>query len=349
MVYAYTSSVSEQYDSTEQQIGLIKRYCENKGISVDKFYSDKTKPRRRLADEKERALKLGLRPDRYLLTFPELENMFIDIVGNASRDEKHMVLVDTRVRVYGQSEAQRIAFEQLIREYNVQIVEVGGDTVSKEQGVCIYHYTDKCLKRPLILIKQLDCMYKYASENELNITGVLIDLSIYRRSKYEELKEMLKKKKFKGVLVCNAYLLSRKIAQFILVTKLAGIVYSINEGEFSVGNVEDYIDTPVNAVALYGSNSLLFGERMKYYCGNYTSWSLVDAMDSKEFWDKCCARYDVEMIMVESYYDIENDVYRFIKNISQAEKTYMICNVKEGSVLKYDRKGSILCQSINNK
>lgn len=339
MIYAYTSCVTDGNSSTEQQILLIKRYCSDKNINIDQVYSDEKGAHKRLSHEKERAVKLGLSPYRYLYTYPALESMFVEIISESVKKEYITVLVDTRIRLYGQSEEQRTVFERIIEKYGIQVIEVGVSVCSDYPGVCIYHYTDKSMRRPLILLKQLDSMYKYAIDNGLNISGVLVDLSISCREKYEVLKEMLKKKTCEGVLVYNAYHLSRNLGQFIFIMKMADIVYSVNEGVFCITRVEEYRNKPIHAVAIHTVSDLFFEERMRYYCSNRMNWLLDSVMEINTFLNDKNDKKE-KMILVEHFCDIECDVSRFIKNISNIST---ICSIKEGSVLIHDRKSSILC------
>lgn len=346
MIYAYVSSVIDDYDSTEQQINIIEKYCKANGICVDKYYADRERSHFRKVSEKERAEKLGLSASRHLYTYPELENMFVDIQEQVS--DCVIILVDTRVRLYGNSKTQRIEFERIIEEKNIEIVEVGVHGIGEEHGICLYHYTNESKQRPRILLKNLDELYKYASDNSLNVTGVMVDLSLYRRKYYEVLIERVEKKNYTGILVRYAYLLTRKTTQFLKIVNKVGTVYSIAEGLFTATDIVSYKNMPLKVVAVYHSVCLLFGERMKYYCDNYTNWILMGEAESQEFFESR-NKDSVDMIIVESNYYIEYDIYRYIRKISRLGDTVLICNLREGSVLRYDRASSFLCESIDNE
>lgn len=342
MILGYTSSIEKDINSICIQKELINKYCKENQLSVDRQFTDSEGIHYRLFSERERAERLGLPPDRFLFTFPELEEMFITVMDNKVLNEEIVILVDTKARLFGQSEIQRETFEKIIEEYNIQIIEVGLNVGRKETGLCIYHCTNQSSKRPLIILKQLDHIYQYVLKNELSVTGIFVDYSVSHREKLEYLKELLKQKKFTGVIVASTYLLSRKIGQFVSMVELAGIFHSITEGIFYIKPMEEYVDESLNVVALCSTNSIAFGERMEYYCSKYTKWLLYEDAISSEYFSKA-PKKNVKMVIIESYSDIDKDVNRFIKKISSIGNTTMVGNTKERKVLIYDRKSSILC------
>ncbi len=341
MVFAYTRSVIDEYDSTEQQLDLIKRYCSENKIEIDGIYSDRKTRCWRLSGERDRARTLGLESD---YTDPELEKMLIEVMKVAA-DIEVLILVDTKLKLAGYNEEHKRVFNRILEKENVHIEEVGIRYESNGKGICIYHATIGGLKRPRILIRNLDYCYKYAYDNKLLVSGMLVDTNSHNRKSYQVMKVNIEKNLYEGILVYSTYLLTRKINVLAELLENVGKIYSVREGKLAVCNINDYKACRLNALAIYDSVfNEYFPERMEWFCKYRVLWNLEISLRLEDFYKKDIKGIDI--ILLEKYSDVATDVCRFlelVKNIG------MICNVKEGRILVYERKGSLLCKSIDSE
>ena len=94
-IVGYVQSAISSKTACDVQRAMINNYCREKGVECSRFFCDVDHFENRHKSSVEKAKKIGIRSDRWLGEYPELENLMLEILDN----KIGTILVDTRLRL----------------------------------------------------------------------------------------------------------------------------------------------------------------------------------------------------------------------------------------------------------
>lgn len=316
----YIRSFRQNDCACKVQQTLIQEYCRRNGITCSNVYCDCGYRKNRHADEMWKAERIGLDTRRTRHIFPGWDDLMVAV----TLGEVGTILIDQKLRLYSNKEQQEVV-GRLCKRYDVQIIEVCHEEppeAARLTKVAVYHFSDNPGVRTRITLNDIDSLYEYASHRQgWEVTGIFLDLTLSRRTRFEELMGCLAD--YDVVLVKSLYHIKRKMLSFLAASKLLKAehirIVSAEEGEFNYLEhvAERWLAEPLK-VAVYDRY------RSEYEEG-------IADIQKKRF-DLFIENKTNEWDIVDSYVDIGNE---------QTQLQRMIENVKKYDIVLIDSYAKI--------
>lgn len=348
-IVGYISTFYEEAEaSVIAQKEMIQRYCEEKKLVCHHIFCDKGRPHNRRQAEIAQAEELGLSTKRWRVVYEQLEEMLLQI----KQDKIGTILVDSVRRLHFRKQHKKV-FEQLVKEHNVEIIEVGLLPVIENEGkeaVIYYYTTEKDL--PYIMLQRLDDLYKEAAHQGWAVKSLFIDNGLYSRPLYGRLlNETVDNKKYGAIFVYSLYYLNRSsLATFNILNNIMEqniFLYSITEGEINMEKGERYFERKLK-VAIYDrarSNAgqieqLFLKEKMEIFCRIKTNWKIhgwyvtEDEDKNQDVFNTLVNDIDkYDLIIVNHFASIHPSIHQFFKQKNLLKKKPIFC-IKNGDIIK---------------
>ena len=350
-VAGYVRAYACEADSCEIQVQSISRYASRYNLSTPQLYIDKQYclDYRLNSDWIQQRKDLGLNTYRGYKLYTGWQQLMTDISAGTI---KH-VLVDTKLRLYDGDE-QRCAFERLIHEHNVKVVETGGayDAQGGDSIVMVYHQTSTKTERfrSRICLKEIDELYSFAKKNYPEaVIRLSFDETLQGRTKINDVETTA----VKAVVVKDLFHLNRSTMEIIsLVARLrknGTDILSLKDGLLSVDNKLDYgmngrsiraviydcIQTPFDEVM-----SEIQEDKFNAFCRCHVpTWSVINRYKDNNMEDSSHPElvnmmrdkdmYDV--VIVDSTSKLNKGIRGFMRIIQEIKKP--IYSLQEGMVI----------------
>lgn len=345
-IVGYVQSAISSKTACDVQRAMINNYCREKGVECSRFFCDVDHFENRHKSSVEKAKKIGIRSDRWLGEYPELENLMVEILDN----KIGTILVDTRLRLFCDTE-HRTKILQLIKDGGIEIIEVGNEYIPryysnllKDGAICVYHFT----KSIFLSTVGIDQMYWYISTWLPNRNQVSINLYLdHSECGRTEFNKLLKRDDVGTIVAKDMYHIKRKIGPFIQVLKKLQSnnirLITIKDGEIYLQ--DDKIHKQENSrVIIYENlcssyeetNKELLVEKLKLYC-KQNGWDITKIIietGGKRNRYKSITEITPEIadfILVSSYTKLVDEVSE-LKVLLQ-ECSLPIYSIKEGRII----------------
>lgn len=330
------------------QKNIIIKFTHQKRIPVSKFFCDQ-KPCKRCIGDVEKAAKLGLdasyRQEKF---FPAWEALLEQIL----KRNISTILVDNKFRLAISSKAFSYLMK-LCKEYEVQICEVkiepDGDESALEDSAIVYHFSNTSLERPCIIEKDVDEIYKWAFDHDVNISGLYLDFSLLESEKVQK-KQMIKEvKKYKKILLIDFYHFETKTGTFfrqIKELRTEGVdIVGIRDGILKNINSKWMKRSIKVAVYVCASDQKCNGRKdilediFSAFVKLRTNWTITQIYRDQiggenqkrpEFERLVADRNEYDVVIVDSMSAIAYRTAKFIQRLKELNKP--VFSLKEGGV-----------------
>lgn len=349
-IVGYISTCREDAEeSVVAQKEMIQRYCEVKKLVCHHIFCDKGGPRRnRRKSEMARAEEIGLFAKKSTYVYEQLEEMLIQIKHNMIG----VILVDSARRLHFTQQRKK-AFEQLIREHNVEIIEVGLLPVNEnEEKAAVIYYSTVEKEVPTIMLKRLDNIYEEAAHQGWAVKSLFVDDGLYCRLLYGRLlNEIVDNKKYGAIFIYSLFCFNNSsLTLFNILNKITEqniFLYSMKEGEIYMEKGERYFEKRLK-VAVYDRTrsragqieQLFLKEKIEVFCRIKTNWEIQgwyvteDEDANRDVFNALVNDIDkYDLIIVNHFASIHPSTVQFFELKNLLRKKPIFC-IKNGEIIK---------------
>lgn len=335
--------------SIKVQKRMLIKFADQTHLDISRFFCDRN-PRKRCIEDVEKAQKLGLSGCyRQEQMFPAWESMLAQILnGNIA-----MILVDSKIRLA----VSQKAFSYLMKvceDLGVQICEVKFASFQEgtipEPEAIVYHFTNSVFKRSCVVGKDVDRIYGWAYDHQVDIQGLYLDFTLKESEKKQKSCMLEEVEKYKVLLLMDFYHLEVKTDMFIRQVKelwRKGVeVVGIRDGRIKDMNssllkkemkVAVYMDD--NIQKSNGRQEIL--DKIFYAFVKYkTNWTIIHVYKNKingemhkssEFINLVEDNGKFDAVIVDSMSTIAYRTAKFIHRMKELNRP--VFSLKEGGVI----------------